>query len=324
MFNSYLTLPQQLLNRIKQMDDKSFKSIMQSYMTKRFTSIRINTLKSDQSYIYSQLSKLNIIYETFPWYDYALIIKNVNLSDIQKLDIYLNGSIYVQSLSSMIPPLIMDLNNNDLVLDITAAPGSKTTQIATLMHNQGKIIANDISRTRIYRLKANLENQGITNTEVINYPAYDLWKKYPEYFDKVLVDVPCSMEGRICISDQKSYQDWSTVKIKQLSEEQKWLLRSAVSCTKIGGIIVYSTCTMAPEENESVVDWILKKESKSLEIMEIKLPNLALSDSFTSWNGKNYSYNTKYTKRIKPNELFEGFFIAKFKKLKGNIPHISE
>src|SRR6185437_11372051 len=122
--------------------------------------------------------------------------------------------------------------STDVILDMTASPGSKTTQMATLMHNQGKIIANDKSRQRVFRLKANLKQQGVTNTDTFSLPGEFLWRKFPEVFDEVLLDAPCSMEGRISLLDEESYKDWSVKKVKELANLQKWLIRSAVSCVK--------------------------------------------------------------------------------------------
>src|SRR6185503_4177192 len=129
-----------------------------------------------------------------------------------------------------------------------------------LMENRGQIIANDMSRVRLYKLAANLKTLGVTNVTTMHMRAQDLWRKFPNVFDKVLADVPCSLEGRFLTTNPKTYKNWSVKKIKILSDHQKHILRSAVSAAKPGATIVYSTCTLAPEENEEVVDWILKKD----------------------------------------------------------------
>src|SRR6202035_4766795 len=126
---------------------------------------------------------------------------------------------------------------------------------------------------RLFKLKENFKTMGVINAKVLNLPGESFWKQLPEYFDKTLVDVPCSMEGRIRCDDPKSYKDWSTKKIKQLSKLQKYLLRSAVSATKVGGTIVYSTCTLAPEENEEVIEWVVNKTPDALIVEKIDFPN---------------------------------------------------
>lgn len=252
------------------------------FSVQRPTTFRVNTLKSDFETIKHKIN-----------FDYTLhdqaFVTNYPLRQIQELDIYKNGEIYVQSLSSMLPPIVLDPKPNEIILDMCAAPGSKASQMAAMMNNTGQIITNDNSRIRIYKLAANLKNLGVTNTSIIQSHGQTLWQKYPNYFDKALVDVPCSMEGRFYTPDPKTYKDWSPGKVKQLAQLQKFLLRSAFGCTKPGGTIVYSTCTLNKIENEQVIEWLLKKEAGKVELIS--------------------------TQRINPSETMEGFFVAKLKKL---------
>ena len=233
---------------------------------------------------------------------------------------YRNGELYVQSLSSMLPPLILNLQPGERVLDIAAAPGSKTTQMASLMDNHGEIIANDTSRTRIYRLKANMALQGASIAHVSRDDGRAIWKRYPEYFDKALVDVPCSMEGRFNTQDPKTYQDWSLKKVKDLSHLQRWLLRSAISATRPGGIIVYSTCTMSPEENEEVIDWVLAKERGNVIVEDVRLSGAVFDPAILVWNAKKFDTSIGKSARIYPTNLMEGFYIAKLKKIRSSVP----
>ena len=138
----------------------------------------------------------------------ALIIKNANEKNIQKLDIYQKGYIYIQSLPSMVPPLILNPKEGDKVLDVTAAPGSKTTQIANLINGKVSILANELDKMRYEKLKYNVELQGANIVEVINSRGERLGEKYQEQFDKVLLDTPCSGEGRFTAYDVQSYKVW--------------------------------------------------------------------------------------------------------------------
>lgn len=256
-------LPAKFLEKLDKNIDPSVFEI------KRPTTFRVNTLKIDC--------------------EEQAFITTAPLRQIQELDIYKNGEIYVQSLSSMIPTEVLDPKPGDYVLDICAAPGSKTSQMAALMQNEGHIVANDNSRIRIYKLEANLKNLGVTNTSIIQSQAQTLWQKYPDTFDKVLADVPCSMEGRFYTPDPKTYKDWSPAKIRILVQLQKFILRSAFGCCKPGGIIVYSTCTLNRQENEEVVEWLLKKEPGRVELLSME--------------------------RINPSPVMEGFFVAKLRKV---------
>src|SRR5260221_2184099 len=219
----------------------------------------------------------------------------------------------------MIPPLVMDIHDSESILDLTAAPGSKTTQMAAMMHNTGEIIANDKSRVRLYKLEANLKIQGVTNTKVTYLPGQFIWKKFPQYFTKTLVDVPCSMEGRFLCENEKSYRDWSTAKIEFLQNQQKFLLRSGVSATQIGGLIVYSTCTLAPEDNEEVIDWILKKSKGAVVLEDIDIPQLQFSPGLTAFKNRIFDPSLSKTMRIFPTEIMEGFFVAKLRKVSSTI-----
>jgi 16S rRNA (cytosine1407-C5)-methyltransferase len=314
-------LPPLFIERLAQLflDQIEYQNAVDSMQKSRKIIIRINTLKSNRNEVIDELKKLNLHFSALPWYSDALILEEIESRNLTELSLYKEGKIYIQSLSSMIPALILNPDKNDKVLDIAAAPGSKTTQIAAMMNNSGEIIANDISRERLYKLKANLEHQGVTNVKTVSIPGQSIWQKYPEYFDKVLLDAPCSMEGRFQAEDAETYADWSMKKIKRLSKLQKWLLRSAVSSTKVGGTIVYSTCTLAPEENEEVINWILEKESKHIQLEEVHLENLHMKNGLTHWLKDSYSEELKKTKRILPTDTMEGFFVAKIKKTHSNV-----
>lgn len=295
--------------------EEKVQEILTSFTLRKPSTFRANTLKISADDLEKKLQEGGIATERVAWYKDAFILKNVPQRQLAETKFYKEGFLYVQSLSSMIPPLVLDPKPGEFILDMTAAPGSKTTQIAAFMENKGTLIANDKSRVRNFRLAANLQLQGVTNTQVLSQPGEFLWKKYPEYFDKVLVDVPCSMEGRFYTEDPKTYQDWTPGKIKMLSEMQKWLLRSAISSTKVGGTIVYSTCTINPLENEDVVNWILKKEGSAITLEDIAIPQLPFSSGLTTYHQRVYDKRLSQTLRIYPTNTMEGFFVAKIKKL---------
>ena len=274
----------------------------------RNTTLRVNTIKYTIPYLMSPLKINNIKFARVSWYNDGLVLKNRAEKDIQKLDIYNEGNIYIQSLSSMIPPLVLAPKSGNKVLDLTAAPGSKTTQLAALMRNTGEIIANELDTIRFERLKYNIEKQEATIVKSINSRGEKLGEKYPEYFDKVLLDVPCSGEGRFIINEPKTYRDWSMKKVNSLVKLQKKLLTSAYKALKKNGVMVYSTCTINKFENELILDWGIK--NLGLKIVDI---NLAIKDSI---HGDNEKLDKSIDKSMKilPSKSMEGFFIAKLKK----------
>lgn len=314
-------LPDVFFERIKKLipDQKRYDQVCLAFETGTPTSFRTNTLKTTSEKLARELSASGFKISQVDWYNDAFVLENKSLLELTEHPLYELGHFYIQNLSSMIPPLVLDPQINESVLDLTAAPGSKTTQMAAMMDNSGMILANDLSTIRNYKLKANLLRQGVNNTKTWKMPGERLWNQFPEQFDRTLADVPCSMEGRIRFDRPKTFSNWSEKRISQLSLRQKALLRSAISATKPGGIIVYSTCTLAPEENEVVIDWILKKLPSIIELVQIDIPKLPIEPGLTEWAGKKFHQDLKLTARIYPSSKQEGFYIAKFKKLKTSI-----
>ena len=160
--------------------------ILMGMSGERNTSLRVNTLKSNIYGLMNLFKENNIKFERVSWYKDALEIKNVKEKELQKLPQYEKGDFYIQSLSSMVPPLVLSPKPGEHILDVTAAPGSKTTQIAALMQNKGEIIANELDKIRFKRLAFNIEKQGASIAKAINLRGELLYKEYNETFDKVL------------------------------------------------------------------------------------------------------------------------------------------
>lgn len=308
-------LPEKFLERLALFTTpKQSEEILESFCFQKPSTFRANTLKISADDLEKELSIAGIQTERVSWYKDAFMLVNQPQKTLMETDWYKNGYLYIQSLSSMIPPLVVDPKPGESILDITAAPGSKTTQMAAMMENTGEIIANDKSKVRLFRLRANLETLGVINTKIVQLPGQFIWRKFPQYFEKTLVDVPCSMEGRFHCDNEKTYKDWSTAKIDFLQNQQKFLLRSAISSTQVGGTIVYSTCTLAPEENEEVIDWMLRKTKGAVVLETITIPHLPFQQGLTQWKNKIFDEDLSKTIRIYPTKIMEGFFVAKLRK----------
>ena len=295
-------------NIYKLYDPLKVDQILQGMMNPRNTTIRVNTIKYNIQDLMRYFKEKNIKFERVLWYSDALIIKNATEKEIQKLEIYEKGYIYLQSLSSMVPPLVLNPKKGEKVLDLTAAPGSKTTQMAALMDNEGYILANELDKIRSERLQYNVKSQGAEIVEVINGRGEKIGNSYTEYFDKVLLDTPCSGEGRFWLGKPMTYKDWSLKKVNQLAKIQKKLFESAYKATKRNGIMVYSTCTINKEENEYILDWAIN--NFDIKLLEI---NLNIKEAI---KGDNTGLNSSIDKAIKilPSQNMEGFFVAKIKK----------
>ena len=172
--------------------------IIEGYKENKYVTLRINTVKSDKLEVTNILKKENIEYDEVSWYNDALIIKNVNEDRIRALSIYDEGKIYLQSLSSMMPPIILN-PSKESILDMAAAPGGKTTQVYNLSCGDALITACEKNKIRVDRLKYNLNKQGATRVNVLNKDARELDDFLS--FDKILLDAPCSGSGTINLND---------------------------------------------------------------------------------------------------------------------------
>ena len=243
-----------------------------------------------------ELIKDGIEYEEVNWYKEALIIRNVREDEIKKLKIYENGDIYLQSLSSMLPPIMLNPKEGENVLDMTAAPGGKTTQMAVITHNKAFITACEKNKIRAERLKYNLQKQGAGCVNVMTEDARRLSDFFS--FDKILLDAPCSGSGTKNVFEER----FSKELIKKSSNVQEALLQKALKILKPGGEMIYSTCSILKQENEDILKKVLMKSNARIEPIEpiIEIPTLPV--------------NIEGTVCVCPTDLYEGFFVAKIQK----------
>jgi tRNA (cytosine49-C5)-methyltransferase len=277
---------------------------------RKLQNFRINTLKISVEEALALLLNRKVDFQKVDFYPYAIVVEKLAAQELLKSDIINDGFLYAQGLESILPVIALDPRPNQRVLDLCAAPGSKTSQIAMHMNNQGTLKANEPIRQRLYRLKSVLQLTGakaqITSTDGRRLKAHE------DLFDRILVDVPCSCEGRFIINEPKSFAYWSVRKVKEMSHKQKGLLLNASRLLAPGGILVYATCTFAPEENEEVVDWFLRKTDNRFELTPIQINGVKTYPCLTQWHGRFYDPRIRDAVRILPDERMEGFFIAKF------------
>ena len=206
------------------------------------TSFRVNTLKISKEELLRRLAQNGFTFQDVGFAD-AVVVENESALLSKTIEHFL-GLLYIQSIASMIPPLVLDPQENEKILDISAAPGSKTTQIGQMMHNRGVLVANDWDGKRIKTLSHNLDRMGVINSAMINMGGERMGNLLPETFDKILVDAPCSALGVI----HKAPQAVANLNyLQKFAFIQEQLLVSAIKALKVGGTIVYSTCTVAPE-----------------------------------------------------------------------------
>lgn len=283
-------------------------------------SIRCNTLKISPEDLKKKLEEKGWeIKQLWKEYPEVMIVENeLEPGELGRSLEHLLGYYYVQELASMLPIIVLKPKPNEIILDLCAAPGSKTTQTAAQMQNTGIIIANEVSLGRIKILASNLERCGVANTIITKKEGVALCiklKKENFLFDKILIDAPCSGEGTLR-SSPRTYIMWNIKTIKSLPRIQKNLFKSAFEILKPNGEIIYSTCTHAPEENEGVVNDILNEFGNSIRLEEIKIP-IKSREGINKWEDKNYNLQVEKCARIYPHDNnTEGFFVAKFRRVK--------
>lgn len=310
MAGTRTSLPLPLLARLeRQFGQRGVEEMIRAFTSVRRPTIRVNTLRVQDTDVMNRLREDGISFERPQGIPHALFIGNKSDNEILEHPLAVEGKIYMQGLTSMLPPLILDPRPGEHVLDICAAPGSKTSQMGAMMENKGAIVAVEESVIRVQKLRHTIEMQGITNAHVLCADATKLTKvlaenpTLPQEFDRILADVPCTAEGRISLREKRSYGFWSEKNIIEHAKLQRKLLRAAVPHLKTGGTLVYSTCTLAPEENELMVAWLLEEfPTLKLEKVTIPLP---------------FARTTTHGTVILPTKNHEGFFVAKLTKRGG-------
>jgi NOL1/NOP2/sun family putative RNA methylase len=269
-----------------------------------YSSARINTLKIKKETLLERLEEEGVLFQSFAWYPLGL---KLDIESPGKLLGNLLGYIHIQEELSMVPPLVLDPQPGESILDLCASPGSKTTQISQMMENRGLVIANEPSLARIAPLRSNCERLGAMNVAITRYDG----RNFPRGpFDRVLVDAPCSSEGRerrgpgvLARSSCKRSTDLQVLQID--------LLKNALRLTKPGGVVVYSTCTYAPEENELVVQAVLE-ETDEAQLEKVCIPGLQECPGITQWNSLELRDELQCTARYYPHiNDTGGFYVAK-------------
>ncbi len=268
---------------------------------------RINTLKIERKKLIERLDEQGVAWAGFGWYPLGL---KIDAESPGKLLLNMLGFIHIQEELSMVPPLVLDPRPEERVLDMCASPGSKTTQISQMMNNRGLVIANEPSLARVAALRSNCERLGAMNVAITRYDG----RRFPRGpFDRVLVDAPCSAEGRERRGPGVLARS-SCQRSLDLQALQIGLLENALRLTKPGGVVVYSTCTYAPEENEMVVQSVLNRsdDQNSSHLEKVIIPGLKSCPGIAEWNGISMSEQMRSAARYYPHiNDTGGFFVAK-------------
>ncbi|MFF0411371.1 hypothetical protein ACFYUY_13080 [Kitasatospora sp. NPDC004745] len=281
----------------------------------RPTSIRVNRLLDEAKY----LETLDIVREKAPsafpveWCDHTFLWpESDGFEDI--LELAHEGRVYLQNASSLIPPVALDPRPGDSILDVASAPGGKAFHLAARVGNDCDLWLNDAAAPRARKLGELAKTYGVNYGELTTHQAQYIDKELPaESFDRILLDVQCSGEGRVDMRKPITLRYWSEERIEKYKFLQLKMLSAAYTLLKPGGVMVYSTCTLSPEEDEFPVSKILQRRSDlTLEPLGFSEPSFL--PGVTSWRGTKFDERLKHAVRVAPSDLFEGFFVARIVK----------
>ncbi|WP_024787351.1 MULTISPECIES: RsmB/NOP family class I SAM-dependent RNA methyltransferase [unclassified Lebetimonas] len=279
--------------------------ILKGLKEKKEFSFRINRHKADLKVI-EELKKEGFSPNKVEWNKYVFTLPIEERKKITKSSVYTQNKIYIQNLSSIIAAISLDVNENDWVLDLAAAPGGKSLIFSEIAK---KVSAVEPDKKRFFRMKRNFKEHGAKNIQTYNKDGRFVYKATGKMFDKVFLDAPCSSEAHI----DGEVTWWNLKRVKRFSKLQKELIISAFNCLKPGGEMIYATCTFSPEENEENIDFLLNKFSNA-EILEINLPIDNIQEGITKWEDKEFNKEVKKAIRILPTDAYSGFFFCKIRK----------
>lgn len=303
-----MKLPAAFLEKMnKLLGDSEYKELLASYNQPRYYGIRVNTLKiSVEEFL--KISPFEL--EPVPWTSDGFYYPEGVYPG--RHPYYHAGLYYIQEPSAMLPGAILNAQPGERVLDLCAAPGGKTVQIAASMKNKGLLVANDINSDRVKALVKNIELCGVRNAIVLNETPERISSRFEAIFDRILVDAPCSGEGMFR-KDEDAVRSWQSFKCDTCSGMQKSILEKVDRMLKPGGMIVYSTCTFSPEEDEQIITYFLDLHS-DYELLEI--PRAAgIEAGHPEWSDGNPKLAK--TVRLWPHRIKgEGHFVAVLKKSK--------
>lgn len=299
---------------------------------RRPVTLRANTLKTTTDAVAAALEAAGIAYTRVPWYPDAFVLHEVRERSVWELDIYRTGAVYLQSLSSMIPALVLAPRAGADVLDMCAAPGGKTSQMAALAHGAAHLTACEMNGPRAEKLQHNLAKLGVDHVQVMRCDA----RRLDEFFrfDQILVDAPCTGTGTMRTDDERASRRITGALLAKTVKSQRALLDRGLTILKTGGTLVYSTCSILPEENDEIVSDALKRH-RDCELVPLVLGEVGATtedDVATQDDGKPQPIclagaeagdlaiprlaGTEVSPMltVAPTRLFEGFFVAVIQK----------
>lgn len=303
-----MTLPPTLAGRLAEILGDEYGEYKDALGSPPRPCLRVNTLKATMKEVKGLAGEAGLVLDPVPWCPTGFWIdeRGHGLGDSVA---HFQGLFYLEDAASLLPPEILNPSPESVVLDAAAAPGGKTTHISALMENSGAIAANEVDAHRTRVLRFNLSRMGVLNAAVTTHDM-SVRPDVGRIFDKVLLDAPCSCEGRIG-DDAEALALWKPSRVQRCSRLQERLIESCFGLLAPGGLLIYSTCTLSPEENEGVIDALLRKHGDA-DVEEISIIPPRHAVGVTEWRGTRYDDRMTRCVRLYPHHHgTQGFFVAR-------------
>ncbi len=313
-------IPRDFVSRYREvLGDELIKELLKYVFLPLRRSLRVNTLKITIESLIELLKEKGFSLKKIPWCPSGFWVEG----DVSpgKLIYHMMGLYYIQDASSMAPPEALSPEPGEYVLDMAAAPGGKSTHLAALMRGKGILVVNEPLLYRAKVLVGNLERMGISNSALTILRGNTFGWRFPNFFHRVLLDAPCSAEGSTRKDESFFKKYWNLSYIRRAQNVQKSLIIAAIHALRPDGLLVYSTCTMTPEENEAILSHALESFPQQVEVEEIELPGLKTMEGVREFEGRKFHPEVRKIARIWPflNDT-EAFTVFKIRKKEETLP----
>jgi len=310
-----MSLPEPFLQRLRRIvPPERFEECVRTFREPPAVGARVNALLAERGAVLADLRTAGFEVHPVRWYPDGFWVPPSQREALLSSRWVQEALVYVQNLASMIPPLVLAPQPGEDVLDLCAAPGGKTLQLAAMMQNEGHLVAVEAVRARFFKLRENLQRHGAGFVQTVQAEGEWVWKRWKGRFDALLLDAPCSSEARFRENEPDTYRYWSLKKVTDMVRKQKSLIYSAIQCLKPGGRLVYCTCTFAPEENEGIMAHALKKFGEAVEVLPLPLQVEGMVPALSEWDGRVFPDALCHARRILPASQLEGFFVCLMRK----------
>ncbi len=308
-------LPAAFLERLARiLPPASLADVRAGFARTKPATLRLNPLRGAPVATHAELQAEGFRLTPLPWLAEGFQVPAEQRAALTRCTALAQGRIFLQNPASLVAALALDPEPGEGILDLAAAPGGKTLHLAALMGNRGQIAAVEAVRERFFKLRANLERGGVEIAKTYLMDGRAVGHKVPGRFDRVLLDAPCSSEARFHLERPESWRHWSPRKIREMARKQRGLLDSGFRALKPGGVLLYCTCSFAPEENEAVVSGLLRRHGGAVRLEPLALPIANIQSGLGHWEGEDFDPDLAQAVRILPEGGMDALFLCRLRR----------